>query len=176
MRKIARLKNSKEAVTECPGWRSVALCVARGVVEVMSIVRDDRGLEGLLSECRVLVVPALRTAVRAFPDSLWRVAGYHFGWLDEHGRPATARGTGKMVRSALALLTAQAVGGARVDAVPVAVELVHNFSVLHDDIIDGDRTRRHRPTGVGGVRGPGCGAGRGRSVGGSTTCLSRYPG
>ena len=28
----------------------------------------------------------------------------------------------------------------------VAVELVHNFSLLHDDIIDGDRERRHRPT------------------------------
>jgi geranylgeranyl diphosphate synthase type I len=28
----------------------------------------------------------------------------------------------------------------------VAVELVHNFSLLHDDVIDGDLTRRHRPT------------------------------
>ena len=28
----------------------------------------------------------------------------------------------------------------------VAVELMHNFSLLHDDIIDGDRQRRHRPT------------------------------
>jgi geranylgeranyl diphosphate synthase type I len=28
----------------------------------------------------------------------------------------------------------------------VAVELVHNFSRVHDDLIDGDLTRRHRPT------------------------------
>ena len=28
----------------------------------------------------------------------------------------------------------------------MAIELVHNFSLLHDDIIDGDRERRHRPT------------------------------
>ena len=28
----------------------------------------------------------------------------------------------------------------------VAVELVHNFSLLHDDLMDGDVERRHRPT------------------------------
>jgi geranylgeranyl diphosphate synthase type I len=28
----------------------------------------------------------------------------------------------------------------------VAVELVHNFSLLHDDVMDGDLTRRHRST------------------------------
>jgi len=30
--------------------------------------------------------------------------------------------------------------------VPVAVELVHNFSLLHDDLMDGDEERRHRRT------------------------------
>jgi len=52
------------------------------------------------------------------------------------------------VRPALALLGAEAVGAAPDAAVPgaVAVELVHNFSLLHDDVMDHDRMRRHRPT------------------------------
>jgi geranylgeranyl diphosphate synthase type I len=47
----------------------------------------------------------------------------------------------------LTLLSAEAVGGAAASAVPgaVAVELVHDFTLLHDDIIDGDALRRHRP-------------------------------
>ncbi|MBP2704016.1 polyprenyl synthetase family protein [Microbispora sp. RL4-1S] len=76
-----------------------------------------------------------------------RVAGYHFGWWDERERPTDA-GSGKALRPALALLAAEAVGGQAEQAIPAAaaVELVHNFSLLHDDVIDGDTTRRHRPT------------------------------
>ena len=61
---------------------------------------------------------------------------------------ATGAGGGKAVRPALALLSAAAVGGAPETAVAgaVAVELVHNFSLLHDDIMDRDQERHHRPT------------------------------
>ncbi|MDI3423928.1 polyprenyl synthetase family protein [Streptomyces luteolus] len=54
---------------------------------------------------------------------------------------------GKAVRPALAVLSALAVGGSARDALPgaVAVELVHDFTLLHDDVIDGDALRRHRP-------------------------------
>ncbi len=57
-------------------------------------------------------------------------------------------GAGKALRPALALLSARAADAAAERAVPaaVAVELVHNFSLLHDDIMDGDTERRHRPT------------------------------
>ncbi|HEX2314825.1 MAG TPA: polyprenyl synthetase family protein [Thermomonospora sp.] len=78
--------------------------------------------------------------------SMARIVSYHFGWQDERGRPC-AEPAGKVVRPALVLLSAQAVGGDAADAVAaaVAVELVHNFSLLHDDVIDRDRTRRGRP-------------------------------
>lgn len=54
---------------------------------------------------------------------------------------------GKTVRPALTLLSAVAVGGTARSALPgaVAVELVHDFTLLHDDVIDGDALRRHRP-------------------------------
>lgn len=57
-------------------------------------------------------------------------------------------GGGKHVRAALVLLSAAAAGGSEEDGLPgaVAIELVHNFSLLHDDIIDGDLERRHHPT------------------------------
>ncbi len=59
------------------------------------------------------------------------------------------------MRPALALLSAQAAGAAPEVGVPgaVAVELVHNFSLLHDDLMDGDEQRRHRDT-VWKVHGP----------------------
>jgi geranylgeranyl diphosphate synthase, type I len=57
-------------------------------------------------------------------------------------------GGGKYVRAGLVLLASAAAGGSTTDGLPgaVAIELVHNYSLLHDDIIDGDRDRRHRPT------------------------------
>ncbi|MGI5131300.1 polyprenyl synthetase family protein [Pseudonocardia sp. CA-107938] len=89
---------------------------------------------------------ALRAAVDTLPAPARTVAGYHRGWLDEHGAPADAP-AGKSIRPAFVLAAARATGG-RGDPVPaaVAVELVHDFSLLHDDVMDGDRTRRHRPT------------------------------
>lgn len=74
------------------------------------------------------------------------IIGYHFGWHDEAGHPVGTDG-GKAIRPTLALLAAEAIGADATVAVPgaVAVELVHNFSLLHDDVMDGDLTRRHRP-------------------------------
>jgi geranylgeranyl diphosphate synthase, type I len=109
--------------------------------------KGGRSAREVLAWSRDMVNPALRAAVDTLPASMRRIASYHFGWRDEHGCPAEADG-GKALRPALVLLTAEAVGGVPAAAVPaaVAVELVHNFSLLHDDVMDGDVTRRHRPT------------------------------
>ena len=112
--------------------------------DVTAVARSAREV---LAWSRGLVEPALRTAVDTLPSSTAHIAGYHLGWWDEHGHPVRASG-GKAIRPALALLSAQAVGGTATKAVPaaVAVELVHNHSLLHDDVMDGDLTRRHRRT------------------------------
>ncbi|MGH8885530.1 MAG: polyprenyl synthetase family protein [Egibacteraceae bacterium] len=104
-------------------------------------------LPSVLSRARAVVDPALRDAVGRLQPCTARIVGYHLGWLDADGRPAVADG-GKAFRAALALAGARTGGSAAVDAVPgaVAVELVHNFSLIHDDVMDADLQRRHRPT------------------------------
>jgi geranylgeranyl diphosphate synthase type I len=100
-----------------------------------------------LLRSRQAVEPALRAAIeRLDPDSR-ALARYHFGMADVDGRPTDAGG-GKAVRPAFALLSAQAAGASAAVGIPgaVAVELVHNFSLVHDDLMDGDVERRHRPT------------------------------
>ena len=72
---------------------------------------------------------------------------YHLGWVDAQFKPTATR-TGKGIRPTFCLLTAQAAGGSWEQALPAAaaLELVHNFSLIHDDIEDGDRERRGRAT------------------------------
>jgi geranylgeranyl diphosphate synthase type I len=103
--------------------------------------------EQTLAWSRELVEPALKAAVGTLPASTRRIAGYHLGWWDRHGAVVKAS-NGKAIRPTLVLLSSAVVGGSPREAVPaaVAVELVHNFSLLHDDVMDGDLTRRHRPT------------------------------
>lgn len=101
----------------------------------------------VLERARVLVEPSLAAAVDRLAEELRLPARYHFGWVEADGSPCDA-GAGKGLRPALAVLSAEAVGAEASVAVPgaVAVQLVHDFSLVHDDIIDGDEERRHRPT------------------------------
>jgi geranylgeranyl diphosphate synthase, type I len=100
----------------------------------------------ILERAKALVYPSLREAVDSLPPGIRHVVQYHMGWIDAVGKPDT-RG-GKALRPAFAMLSAEAAGADVSVAVPgaVAVELVHNFSLLHDDIMDQDRERRHRTT------------------------------
>ncbi|MGW5649448.1 family 2 encapsulin nanocompartment cargo protein polyprenyl transferase [Saccharopolyspora sp. NPDC003752] len=117
----------------------------------MATIQQDANRAGTayeaLTRSRTMVEPALRAAVDRLPTRMQQISGYHLGWLDERGNPVRAD-RGKALRPTMVLLSAAAVGGDPAAAVPaaVAVELVHNFSLLHDDVMDGDVTRRHRPT------------------------------
>lgn len=55
---------------------------------------------------------------------------------------------GKRIRPTLVIMTTEAFGGSAVSCLPFAatVELIHNASLVHDDIQDQDRTRRGRPS------------------------------
>lgn len=100
-----------------------------------------------LGQTRELLDPALREAVARLDDHTRLVTSYHLGWCDRQGRPLAAN-PGKAVRPGLVFLASEAVCGSPAPAVAgaVAVELVHNFSLVHDDLMDRDAERRHRPT------------------------------
>ncbi|MFG3631734.1 family 2 encapsulin nanocompartment cargo protein polyprenyl transferase [Streptomyces huasconensis] len=108
---------------------------------------DGHEASEILAAARVCVDPELHEAVDSLPGHLRRVARYHFGWEHADGTPA-AGSAGKAIRPALVLAAVQALGGEPATAVraATAVELIHNFTLLHDDVMDRDATRRHRPT------------------------------
>jgi geranylgeranyl diphosphate synthase, type I len=123
-----------------------------GAIALAVAADRPRSAAQILAETRAVVEPAHRAAIDDLPPEIRHVAGYHIGWWEADGR-ATGAG-GKAVRPAFVLACARAAGGggdqaerapaqAAVSAA-VAVELVHDFSLLHDDVMDGDLTRRHR--------------------------------
>ena len=85
-----------------------------------------------------------RSVPAEYPE-LRAMLEYHMGWEGEGAGPDAQ---GKRIRPLLGLLSAEAAGGSWRDALPVAVavELLHNFSLIHDDIQDNSPLRRSRPT------------------------------
>ncbi len=104
-------------------------------------------LPASLSRHLPLVEEAMRWSLPASTAPLGKMCAYHLGWVGPDGEPASGGG-GKLFRAALTLWACEACGGEAEWAVPAAaaVELVHNFTLVHDDIQDRDQTRRHRPT------------------------------
>jgi geranylgeranyl diphosphate synthase type I len=82
-----------------------------------------------------------------FPKPLYDIMKYHLGWLDEDLKKAEGY-VGKRFRPTMCLLTYNALSGVydKALAPAAALELIHNFSLIHDDIEDMDTERRHKPT------------------------------
>ncbi|HSU72048.1 MAG TPA: polyprenyl synthetase family protein [Micrococcaceae bacterium] len=99
-----------------------------------------------LAEGQRLIDPPLRSALDRLDPATRHVCGYHLGFWDSDGSPIS--GAGKGIRPALALLSARAAGAGDEIGIPAALacELIHNFSLLHDDVMDQDTERRHRTT------------------------------
>jgi geranylgeranyl diphosphate synthase type I len=103
----------------------------------------DRYLPAIEEELRrVLSIPDQRLS------PFYGMMHYHLGWTDESFQATPSQAGGKRLRPLFCLLACQAVGGEPQQALPAAaaVELIHNFSLLHDDIEDNSPTRRHRTT------------------------------
>jgi geranylgeranyl diphosphate synthase type I len=107
----------------------------------------SREIPKSFERARMLATPGLAAAAASLSPELRRIVEYHWGWTDAHGAPSSGGG-GKLLRPTLALLSAEAVGAParRALAAATAIELIHDFTLLHDDVMDGDRERRRRPT------------------------------
>jgi geranylgeranyl diphosphate synthase type I len=125
-----------------------------------------RHQQAILTALRYALSKAENQATQAGVSALLHYYGqmqYHLGWVDVHFAPATSN-PGKLLRPTLLLLAYEAAGAwglangsaacaEQVDtylrrALPAAaaIELTHNFTLIHDDIEDGDTERRHRST------------------------------
>lgn len=95
---------------------------------------------------RRLASTHLRKVFETLQGPVYDLCAYHLGWTDEFGRPQDGQ-AGKMLRPVLALAACCGYADpARATEAAAAIELLHAFSLVHDDIEDSDRERRHRPT------------------------------
>jgi len=105
-----------------------------------------------LKDYMQVMQPAIETDLQQFINQsipaeypeLRAMLTYHMGWEGEGAGPEAQ---GKRIRPLLVLLCAEAAGGNWRSALPAAaaVELLHNFSLIHDDIQDNSPLRRNRP-------------------------------
>ena len=107
-------------------------------------------LQGFMEKMIPAVEAEMQEVLRtdnAGPEPLYKMMHYHMGWTDERGRPAQVK-AGKRIRPLLLLLSCGAVGSRWRKALPAgaAVELLHNFTLIHDDIQDASPRRRGRDT------------------------------
>ncbi|MBK8906117.1 MAG: polyprenyl synthetase family protein [Anaerolineaceae bacterium] len=107
-------------------------------------------LQDFSKQMRQAINAEMKTVLHATdetPDLFYGMMHYHMGWCDEQLQPA-AINAGKQIRPVICLLACQAAGGDWQQAVPAAaaIELLHNFSLIHDDIEDASPTRRGRKT------------------------------
>lgn len=107
------------------------------------------GMTAIFARYRSLIGTALRDSIpdSAVTSDLFGMLRYHLGWVDRNMQSVQHRG-GKHLRPVLCLLCCEAVGGSAHAALPaaVALELLHNFSLIHDDIEDRGSERHGRPT------------------------------
>ncbi len=110
---------------------------------------EQSGFEKFSDLARPALRKELEQAIAASGDHgtpvLHDMITYQLGWTGDNAGP---KAEGKQIRPLLVLIACQAGGGDWNNALPAAaaVELIHNFSLVHDDIEDNGETRRGRPT------------------------------
>lgn len=106
-----------------------------------------------LKDYSKLLIPEIEKGLKStitldIPDSfpgLKEMMNYHFGWLEND---KSQKSQGKQIRPLILLLSTSICGGDWKKALPaaIAIELIHNFSLIHDDIEDQSELRRGRDT------------------------------
>ena len=107
----------------------------------------QRATSNILERYRPSIREALYENLAAYDSSPYDLIRYYMGWTNLSGDVAIGS-EGKGLRPSLCLFSCEAVGGVANDAMPaaVALEFIHNFSLIHDDIQDKDEFRHGRET------------------------------
>lgn len=113
----------------------------------------DKSFEALIADMAPAVEAEMRAVLTPGSDTiggageLYGMMQYHLGWMDADLQPLSGA-AGKRIRPVLCLLSCAAAGGDWQQALPAAaaIELLHNFTLIHDDIQDNSPTRRGRET------------------------------
>ena len=111
-------------------------------------VRVVVGAPVVLSAYQQLIQDSMQDAYRKAQAEVYLSHRYYLGWTDALGTPAPNAIRGKAFRPSLALEACKAVNGNIERTLPaaIALELVHNFSTIHDDLQDRDEERHSRAT------------------------------
>ncbi|MCH8061960.1 MAG: polyprenyl synthetase family protein [Chloroflexi bacterium] len=114
---------------------------------VPAVESEANQLPEMFRKYRSSINEAMRNALTQDSSQVYDMLRYYLGWVDEEGNPTVAT-EGKFLRPTLCLFACEASGGSIRQAMSaaVALELIHNFSLIHDDIQDHDETRHHRKT------------------------------
>jgi geranylgeranyl diphosphate synthase type I len=116
----------------------------------MIMQREASGIDVRIAETLDGELRAALASLDGLAPLLRGMAGYHLGFLDESLRAVDGapESRGKRFRPALAMLCCAAAGGTveRAGPLAAAIELLHNFTLVHDDIQDNSPLRRRRPT------------------------------
>ena len=114
-------------------------------------LHTEQGRSTLLSQIELELQKQVSRLDAPRTKPFYEMLTYHMGWTGEGAGPEA---TGKRIRPLMVILTCLASSGDESgdetwqSALPAAaaVELVHNFSLVHDDIQDNSDKRRGRPT------------------------------
>jgi len=110
------------------------------------------------AEALVRFGPAIEAEIQAelateLDEWMQNALSYHFGWLDRNFKPVEKANSGKKLRPLMTLLAYLGAHPAGFEAdlspalpVAAAIEMIHNYSLIHDDIEDDDHERRGRAT------------------------------
>ena len=109
--------------------------------------QEAQDLPRFFARYQPIISEALQSEMSDSALGVYRTHSYYMGWSDKDGEKI-AGSEGKRLRPTLTLLSSDVLGGDIGNALPIAtaLEYVHNFSLIHDDLEDHDQYRHHRPT------------------------------